>query len=83
LILRPASLAVDLGQIAVQNSFAMSLSNTAPPLVILVDVEVTLIQTAGTKRTPISGVAQHVAASAVEGATRCLRNSDPSKHLLQ
>jgi hypothetical protein len=38
------------------------------PLVVYVDVDDTLIRTAGSKRIPVSGVAQHVAALAAEGA---------------
>jgi cation transport ATPase len=46
----------------------MSSSPTAVPLVVYVDVDDTLIRTAGTKRIPVSGVSQHVAALAAEGA---------------
>lgn len=38
------------------------------PLIIYVDVDDTLIRTAGSKRIPVSGVAQHVASLASEGA---------------
>lgn len=38
------------------------------PLIVYVDVDDTLIRTAGTKRIPVSGVAQHVSALAAEGA---------------
>lgn len=43
--------------------------NEKPPLVVFVDVDDTLIRTAGSKRIPVSGVAQHVVALAKEGAT--------------
>lgn len=38
------------------------------PLVVYVDVDDTLIRTAGTKRIPVSGVSQHVASLAADGA---------------
>jgi hypothetical protein len=38
------------------------------PLVVYVDVDDTLIRSAGTKRIPVSGVAQHVAQLAADGA---------------
>src|SRR5262245_4536499 len=44
-----------------------STSNTTP-LVVYVDVDDTLIRTAGSKRIPVSGVADHVAALATGGA---------------
>ncbi len=43
-------------------------SGNPTPLVVYVDVDDTLIRTAGTKRIPVSGVAQHVAKLAAEGA---------------
>ena len=46
----------------------MNSPNSISPLVVYVDVDDTLIRTAGTKRIPVSGVAQHVAALAEEGA---------------
>jgi hypothetical protein len=38
------------------------------PLVVYVDVDDTLIRTAGTKRIPVSGVSQHIASLAADGA---------------
>ncbi|WP_425616546.1 hypothetical protein NA78x_000194 [Anatilimnocola sp. NA78] len=38
------------------------------PLVIYVDVDDTLIRTAGSKRIPVSGVREHIRALAAEGA---------------
>ena len=56
---------LDLGQIDVQNSFGgKSLPITASPLVVDVDVDETRIRTVGTKRIPITGEAQHLAALA-------------------
>jgi hypothetical protein len=46
----------------------MSAPSKASPLVVYVDVDDTLIRTAGSKRIPVSGVAQHVAALAADGA---------------
>lgn len=40
-----------------------------PPLVVFVDIDDTLIRTAGSKRIRISGVSEHVAALAEEGAS--------------
>lgn len=39
-----------------------------PPLVIYIDVDDTLVRTVGTKRIPISGMAEYVKALAAEGA---------------
>ena len=39
-----------------------------PPLVVFVDVDDTLIRTAGSKRIRVSGVSEHVASLAAEGA---------------
>ena len=45
------------------------MQNSNPiPLVVYVDVDDTLVRTAGTKRIPISGVDQHVVSLAAEGA---------------
>ncbi|QDU27657.1 hypothetical protein ETAA8_27460 [Anatilimnocola aggregata] len=43
-------------------------ASSASPLVVYVDVDDTLIRTAGSKRIPVSGVAQHVIALARQGA---------------
>src|SRR5688572_4480422 len=39
------------------------------PLIVYVDVDDTLIRSAGSKRIPVSGVADHIRALAAEGAT--------------
>jgi hypothetical protein len=46
----------------------MNSTDNAPRLVVYVDVDDTLIRTAGSKRIPVSGVAQHIAKLAAEGA---------------
>jgi len=46
----------------------MNASVIPTPLVVYVDVDDTLIRTAGTKRIPVSGVAEHVRALAADGA---------------
>jgi phosphoglycolate phosphatase-like HAD superfamily hydrolase len=43
-------------------------SNSQTPLVVYVDVDDTLIRTAGTKRIPVSGVAKHIASLHADGA---------------
>lgn len=43
--------------------------NASLPLIIYIDVDDTLIRTAGSKRIPVSGMIEHVRALAEQGAT--------------
>jgi hypothetical protein len=56
---------------------------SAAPLVVYVDVDDTLIRTAGTKRIPVSGVAQHIIALAAEGALLYCWSSGGAEYALE